>query len=71
MQNFVRFLAIEYKIELSQKFWGKRNSSAPYLAICTQYTTLLYLIKYTLYINTCAIPFTRKDKLIPKTLEKV
>ena len=29
MQNFVQFQAIESEIELSRKFWEKRNSSAP------------------------------------------
>ena len=72
MYNFVRLQAIESELELPQKFWGRRNSSAPYLAIYTQYASLLYLIIYTLYVNFCAILFIRnRDKLIPKNPEKM
>ena len=47
-QNFVRFHAVESEIELPQDFWEKLKSSAPYWAICTQITSLLFLIIYIL-----------------------
>ena len=72
MQNFVRFHSIEIKIKLWQKMWEKQNSSAPYRAICTQITSLLFLMICILYINFCAILSTRnRDQRIPKNLEKV
>ena len=72
MQNFVRLHAIESEIELSQKFWGKQNSSSLYWAIRTYFESLLYIMIYTLYINFCAISSTINIvKLIPKIPEKV
>ena len=72
MQNFVRFHAIEYDIELSYKNLGKRNSSAPYTAIYTQIGSLLFLMIYNLHIIFGAIPFIRnRDRLIPKIPEKL
>ena len=71
--NFVRFHEIESEIELPQQFCKKkRNSSAPYLAICTQIASLIFLMTYILYINFCPIPFTRnRDQRIQKISEKV
>ena len=72
MQNFVRFHAIEFKIELSQKLWEKRNNSAPYWAICTHIVSLLFLIIHILCINFCEISSSRnRDERIPKISEKV
>ena len=64
MRKFVRFHATESEIELSQEFWKKRNSSAPYRAACTQIVALLLIM---MCINFCAILYTRnRDLLTPK-----
>ena len=72
MQNFVRFHAIEPEIELQQEFWEKRNSKAPYGATYTQIASLIFIKTYILYINFCAILFTRnQDQCTPRISEKV
>ena len=71
MHNFVRFHAIESET-LSQEFWKKRNSSAPYKDICTEIASLLFIKIFILNINFCAILFSRnRDQLIRKMPEKV
>ena len=72
MQNFVQFHAIESNIELSQKFWEKLNTSAPYWAIYIQIASLLFLLIYILCINFCSISSSRnQDQRIPKISENV
>ena len=71
MQDFVWFHTIESEIGLSLKFWGKWNSSAPYLVTCTQIASLLFLLIYIVHVSFCAISSTRNRKqLILKILEK-
>ena len=72
MQNFVRFHAIESKIELSQEFWGKkRSSSDPFRDMCTRAVSLLFLMIHVLYINFCAISSTKLRSGYFKILEKM
>ena len=59
LQNCVRFHAMESEIEISQKFWKKRNSSAFYWSLCTHIVSLLYLMVRTLFIHFYAILFTK------------
>ena len=47
MQDFV----VESEIELPQKFWETRNSSAPYWAMRTQIASLLFLLIHILYFG--------------------
>ena len=71
MHNFIQIQAIEPKIELMQGMWEKRNISAPYWAMCTQITSMLFLMMDILYINFCAISSTRnRDCLFPKFWKK-
>ena len=51
MQNFIRFYAIESKIELSQEFWGKQNSNTPTELYVTQIVSALFIMTYILYVN--------------------
>ena len=61
----------ESEIKLSWDFGEKRNNSALYWATCTEITSLLYLMIYSLHINFFAISFPKnQDMLIPKILEK-
>ena len=72
MQILYDFMLKKSEIELPQEFWEKQNSSAPYRAIYSQTTSLLFLMIYILYVNFCAILSTiNRDQRTPKILEKV
>ena len=70
MKNFVRFHAIESRIELSQEFWEKRDSSVTHWAMCIQIASFLFVMIYILYINFWTISSTKNQhqriRKIPK-----
>ena len=71
MQNFVRFHAIEPKIELSQEMWEKRISSAPYQAISSKLKSMLSLKVNILYAKFCTIPYNRiRERTITRIMGK-
>ena len=70
--NLNQILSVSVKQNYHKNFGKKRNSRAPYCAICTQIALFFFLMKQILPINFKAISSTsNRDHLIPKVPENV
>ena len=72
MQNFIRFLLMESKTELSQEFWKNCDYSNTQKAMLAKIILISSCKISILHVKFCMIPYNRiRDRTITKILGKM